>query len=329
MDRKVKPMNDQMLTDEILLEAEDWHQKITTGANAATLRPAFKAWYEENPLHQEAYAQVFMCDDAKVNFHTTERQVAANDNPSIVVRFGALAACLMVLFLAAGQYFTDPDYIEYQTQTAELRDIQLTDGTMITLGASSHLRVADFDQDTRQVELLEGEALFDVAHNADKPFLVSSDSTTVEVLGTQFTVNKSSNYISVALLRGKVNVRQITDTNILPFLEKEKTVTLEPAQTVAVVNGALMRPQAQKIEQMADWVDGKRSYFDAPLSLVIADINRYSATPVHIVDPAIQNLPVTLVFGLNQIDSILQSLPKILPVTLSKGPNGTVIRKAT
>ncbi len=331
MARETDRMHVTAPTDVMLKEAERWHFRMTSDKGKNQYQEAFKTWYDESPLHQQAYAQVFMCKDAGVSFRQSEAQeavppISANDNTRFITVFGAVAACLLILALGVTFFFQAPSFTEYETQMAEVRSIQLEDGSVVILGAASRVLVAEFSGDTRRVILEQGEALFDVAHNKEKPFWVTSGDTTVKVLGTKFTVNSTVDYVSVALLDGKVTVRQITEASLIPFLEEEAVVTLLPAQSVTVTDGFLNKPKTQNIDQMATWVDGKRSYFDAPLSLVVADINRYLREPVHLDSTEIGNLPVTLVFGFNQIDSVLQSLPQILPVTVSTGPYGTVIK---
>ncbi|MEX0298888.1 MAG: FecR domain-containing protein [Kordiimonas sp.] len=328
MDREANGMPENELTDELLEDAEAWYQKVETGALGDELRANFKAWYDESVLHQQAYAQVFMCRDAGLSLEQKKLPKAANDNRRLVSLLGSIAAGLVVLVLGFFYYFLEPSFTEHSTLTAEIKTIHLKDGSTITLGASSRVLVADFGEDSREVILEQGEALFDVEHDKEKPFLVTSGDTVVQVLGTKFAVNSAINYVSVSLLEGKVNVRQVTENSVIPFLEEAAEVTLEPEQSVSVLRGILGEPKAKSIEQMDSWVDGTRSYFDVPLSLVVADINRYVQQPIHIANARTANLSVTLVFGLDQIDSVVQSLPQILPVSIVKRGTNTIIKQA-
>src|SRR3546814_15029131 len=97
-----------------------------------------------------------------------------------------MAACLCVVatlqLLGAGHH---------ATATGEILRVPLRDGSAVTLNSNSEIDV-DFDEGIRHVRLLRGEALFDVAKDSSRPFVVEADSTRVTAVGTSFTVHRVS-----------------------------------------------------------------------------------------------------------------------------------------
>ena len=342
-------MTDVMITDQMISDAKVWYEKLSTRPVTEDKRAAFRLWFEQNPAHQQAYAHVFMCGDENISIPSLPEVVLldavkpANDGSmgpkamaqnanirhnSFALKWGAVAAALFVAILGLNIYFAAPETQEYSTQIAEVRNILLEDGTHVTLGPSSQILVAKFTGDERRVFLEKGEAFFDVAHNPDKPFTVESGRTEIQVLGTKFNMNRTIDYLAVSLLEGKIEIQQERDGGLLPFFNEEETITLLPAQMVTVKKGILSPPEGRKIKQMANWVEGKLNYINIPLRVVIADANRYSRFPLRIEDKSLESLPVTAVFGTDQIDIMIRGLSQILPITVTRGADGSYIIKS-
>ena len=109
---------------------------------------------------------------------------------------------MIVAFIAKGQLHGPP---EYATEVGEQRSFRLADGSTVILDSRSRLRLA-FDNSVRAVDLLQGRALFRVAANPGKPFIVRAGGTTVRVIGTQFDVNESATATVVTVVEGRVAV---------------------------------------------------------------------------------------------------------------------------
>src|SRR5205807_1325966 len=93
----------------------------------------------------------------------------------------------------------------YATAIGEQRSVVLKDGSMIQLNSRSRVEVRYTDHD-RKIALKEGQALFTVARDTQRPFLVSAGDTAVRAVGTQFDVNRLETEIVVTVLEGKVAV---------------------------------------------------------------------------------------------------------------------------
>jgi transmembrane sensor len=85
--------------------------------------------------------------------------------------------------------------------------LELSDGTMIWLNAGSKLSYPTVFSAHKREVTLEGEAYFDVSHNADRPFVVHVKAVDVKVLGTAFSISTFGNLVQTALEQGRVNMQ--------------------------------------------------------------------------------------------------------------------------
>jgi transmembrane sensor len=113
-----------------------------------------------------------------------------------VAVFSILGGILAMLELSAPTY---------ATALGEQRSIQFEDGSTVELNSRSKIRVK-YSRQERDVELIEGQALFHVAHDAGRPFIVAVGSTRVRAVGTQFDVYKKSSGTVVTVVEGRVAV---------------------------------------------------------------------------------------------------------------------------
>jgi transmembrane sensor len=120
--------------------------------------------------------------------------------PSMVLA-SAVLACLAGGLVGLNTYLNS----DYVTATGEQRTIHLSDGSTIELNSKSRVRVL-FSERERDVDLLEGQALFHVAKNPTRPFLVRASGTTVRAVGTQFDVYRKSSGTTVTVVEGRVAV---------------------------------------------------------------------------------------------------------------------------
>jgi transmembrane sensor len=143
-------------------------------------------------------------------------------------RFFIAASVAITMVAASAVYWFESQRGVYSTDIGEQRSIRLDDGTTVELNARSKIRVALHDHE-RDVELIEGQALFRVAKDQARPFIVHSDKTNVLAVGTQFDVYKHHGDTTVTVVEGRVAVFSAT----LP------TAAQAPALTVPAASEAL------------------------------------------------------------------------------------------
>ncbi|KFX27206.1 FecR family protein [Ralstonia solanacearum] len=222
-------------------------------------------------------------------------------------RRGPLIVAGMVAALGA-LLWADPAFHtqRYATAAGARQQIDLSDGTAVTLNTRTVAEV-EWHLRSRQVRLVEGEALFDVAR-AWQPFIVRAGGTKVRVVGTAFNVRRADPRVTVTVLRGRVHVEDASGDAVL----------LGPRQAADTGAGTLNAHTAPDPAAAVAWKDGKLLFDHTPLAQAVADINRYRVAPVTLADPALERLQISGVFDNARTDTLLDLLPSILPVTIRR-----------
>jgi transmembrane sensor len=121
---------------------------------------------------------------------------------ALLATAATVVGLMVIVFVVRGQFHRQP---VYATEVGEQRSFRLADGSTVILDSRSRLRL-DFDDSVRAVDLLQGRALFRVAANPGRPFIVHAGGTTVRVMGTQFDVNENARATVVTVVEGRVAV---------------------------------------------------------------------------------------------------------------------------
>jgi transmembrane sensor len=234
-----------------------------------------------------------------------------------------LAAAAAVAGLAVAIFWTQPPTVdqpattaaviteEYETQLGEVRAIHLSDGSTVTLGARSHI-VVQLGNGERRVRLAQGEAYFDVAKDASRPFYVTAPATAVRVVGTRFDVRVAESHVRVAVDEGIVAVN-------------DRPASLTRGERVDVLpDGALTGVTQVDGSEVAAWREGRLIYDGATLSEVVADLARYRPN-VTLNSAEAGKLRVTAGLRVEQIDQFVDRLPDILPVRVNRTSDAITI----
>lgn len=217
---------EQKSANPVFEQACDWFLKLNNSADE-TLLNDFQAWLDQDPNNEAAYLEVLSMwqslDDIDSGFlepaEVMVRQPTPNERSatateplqkarpvSYLRRFtqtAALAACAaLIAFLTPGYLWQPADY---STATAEQRVIELDDGSRLHLSAQSAVNI-DYSSGARDIELLYGEAFFEVAKDLQRPFRVRSDTQTVQALGTAFNIRMLDKQIQTTLTEGRIKV---------------------------------------------------------------------------------------------------------------------------
>lgn len=224
-----------------------------------------------------------------------------------------VAAGLVALLSAV--LWADPAWHtqRYATAAGERQHLTLPDGSDLTLNTRTVAEV-EWHLRSRQVHLVDGEALFDVAHSTWRPFLVRAGETTVRVVGTAFNVRRADPRVTVTVLRGRVHVENASGDAVL----------LTARQAAESFNSRLTVRAAPDPNAAVAWKDGKLMFDHTPLAQAVADINRYRTTPAVLTDPALGRLQISGVFDSARTDALLDLLPSILPVAVRREAGDTV-----
>lgn len=246
-----------------------------------------------------------------IEIHQTRRP--AHRNTLMVSRKKlATAASLVTLAVAAALIpwsnpFGPPTY---HTQVGEHQSFRLPDGSRVVLDSRSRLRVV-FTAANRQVELLEGQALFYVVRNAQRPFLVRVGGAVVRDIGTQFDVDRQGDGAVVTVVEGQVSVTTPPTRQLASAAPNE---TLSSSLVRASIQPVLLRAGEQldvgsddrsprpihvNVSSVTAWTQGRLVLEAATLSQVAEAFNRYSARELVAHDNGSRPLHLSGVFVTN------------------------------
>lgn len=321
-------------------EAARWLTRLQESTPSLDETARWQQWMSRDPAHARAFWRM---EEVWHGFEEMERpallppEVVARDTYDGTVpvsewlqrqptarRGGqawwpALAACFVVL-VAAGSWVamrqTATEIIE--TRVGENRTVTLSDGSKVSLGGRSRLEVA-FRPERRELTLSAGEALFSVAKDARRPFLVRAGTATVTAVGTLFNVRRGTGRVVVSVIEGRVLVQPMAPTISLPWLNDlerfapvKSNGSSEPLdaghRTVVSRSGFGETVKLRDASLDTRWRSGQLSFEDEPLHYVVEDVNRYARKPIVIDDADTAQLRVSGTVLSEHIDGWVASL---------------------
>ena len=182
-----------------------------------------------------------------------------------------------------------------------------------------------------------GEALFHVAHDRQRPFVVVAGRGAITAIGTAFNVRRDDDRVVVSVTEGKVTVAQQR-----AFSPRREIAAAFSASKVPPVSATLARGQQVAYDgrgelgavQRADpeiatsWRDGRLQYRNEPLKYVVIDINRYSRRQIMLGDRSAEELVFTGTVFQDQIDEWLRGLEDIFPVQVVQTDNDHIFLRS-
>lgn len=205
-----------------------------------------------------------------------------------------------------------------QTRVGERRWIPLPDGSSLELntGTQAELR---FYEDSRHLDLIQGEVMFSVASSPQRPFTVKAGTTQVRVTGTSFTVRRDAEQVKVLVESGSVEVSSGRWWNRQTrYLAAGSGATISPEEGLSIQTDV-------DVAAATAWRQGRLIVRDMSLSEVVAEINRYREQPIRIAEAKLGQQRVTASFLLDEQSAVLQALQQILPLRARTQDDGSII----
>lgn len=203
-----------------------------------------------------------------------------------------------------------PAWTIYSNPKGQIRRIVLADKSVLRLNGASQVRVV-YEDDDRRVGMGQAEAAFTMTPNDDRPFRISSGDRVIEMSGGEINVlretSQSGAHTVLTIRRGQARV--------YPEDRAAEGFDAGPGQEVSWTDGQ-DPPMVRKVNaaNAFAWESHRLAYDKAPLSEVVADLNRYVARPIRIADPALGQLTYTGVLSLEGEDMMLRRIGQVLPV---------------
>ncbi|BBU60476.1 sensor [Methylosinus sp. C49] len=284
--------------------AIEWWTRLDSRAPTPQEREAFVIWLTDDPANREAFEKVCRIwgdlEDLRPLIDAFEVPPPRRTRR---VRVAAVLSGLAITLLS--YVFFDDAWIMLRAQTrtgvAETRTIRLVDGSRIELGPRSAISL-DFDEGKRNVTLLKGEAWFDVAPDAGRPFSVLVARGSVTALGTSFDISTTGERTEITVAQHRVRV-----------MTGGPAIIVDEGEQSAFGPGvAAVDPYRVQVDHVAAWRRGKLIFDDKPLAEVVSVLGHYLSGYILILDPSIRERRVSGVFDAADPIAAISAIEKAL-----------------
>jgi len=319
--------------NEIDKKANLWKIKENEGLNQNEERE-LEVWLK-NKKHKELYEEntqileeCLSLDDDFIQVLENKIQIKESQNNIFYKSRYLMASVVMTCILVFGSFkinaYYNPSYSHnYASVNTKLLHIALPDDSIIDLDVKSNINVQYFEN-KRAVTLKEGKALFSVAKNKNKPFIVKAGNTSIEVLGTKFEVIKVDDNTKINVLEGLVRVDYI-DQNTeskrsIIQLQKEESMILSK-------NGKVLNYGKINSDTIANWKNDIIQFKETSLKDAVVMFSRYSDKKIQFNDQEIEEMKISGKFNTSHYESFLESIQLIYPIKITKRGKILVISK--
>ena len=329
-----------------LEEAARWQARLASPACTGQDRDDFERWLRRDASHAQAYAAaealsaalgrvaessprlLAMADDAfamgdGVNAGAPQLRPShtrLKTHRWIVPATLAAGFSLAVIGVQLANYAEQvaPAPVAYASTAHEQRTITLADGSTVHLDVASEISVR-LSAKRRDIVLVDGRALFEVAHDTSRPFTVSASDSHTTALGTKFQVQRDGQHVVVTLAEGSVAVTGSSGADAW----RDR---LMPGEQITLA-GHAQPPQKRAVDPLivTSWSRGRLVFHGTPLAEALDEVNRYAARKVRLGDPTLASLPVGGNFLAGDSDRIVAAFAAVLPLRVAEGGSGEIV----
>jgi transmembrane sensor len=302
----------QMASKAQAQDAADWVARLS-GEPVEGDWLAFEAWLNAAPGHRAAYDRALalsLAIDHQAPVLIDRIEAAARRPVRVRQTYwgaGLISVAAVAVTFAALHPAPEPKAEVYATAKGERRDLVLSDGTRVSLSAASRLLVT-IERDRRELTLATGEAAFQVAHDANRPFEVRLGDRILRDVGTEFDAVRQAGVIRVTVREGMVAVLRPGAPRSLSLGAGSRMEHKEGNPDTVVT--------AADTDDAFAWRTGRLIYRARPLSEVAADLSRYGADEVRVQGPA-ADLKFTGVLTIDDQADMVRRVTGLLPVVAS------------
>lgn len=306
-------------------EAASWYARLQSPECEAAERREFETW-RAVPANAAAYEEVLhLLGDVAMLAAADERlrelpvPAAPRRRKSRWQVPAAVAAGIVAAVWLGGwvvpRATNDTAEVFYATSSNRPSEHVLDDGSIVHLDVRSEVRVRMSPQ-RRDIELLRGRAVFDVAKDRERPFAVTAGSGVVTALGTLFEVDRRAERVVVTLVEGSVSVA-----------DERNSLRLEPGEQLSISQATDEPWQKSAIDAQAEtsWLHGRHVFRALPLAEAVREVNTYAAKKVRLGDPSLGALRVSGNFLVGDSTSIAAGFAAVLPLRIRDGGNEIVL----
>jgi transmembrane sensor len=301
----------------IRLEAANWVVRLDADDVSTQERQALEAWLAADAAHRQAFerAQAGWDELSALTPYALRStnalsSVAAPANAPWLRVGGAVAAALAIAVLGVGLLRTlGPAPVAatpFESAVGEQNRVPLPDGSFMLLNTASRAEIR-FDEQTRVVALLAGEAFFEVAKDPERPFRVDTAGGSVTAVGTAFAVSVWDGAVQVAVTEGTVSVRALAAAS---SSASAPPVELAVGESVRIAAEAVVLDTQPLValERQLSWRTGILEFEDEPLGAVVQSVSRYTDLRIDI-HPSLEDRRFGGAFPVGDVEALLGALP--------------------
>jgi len=346
-------MTPPLRSDRIRAEAIDWFLKFQEPARGRPPPQGFAEWLRRSPEHIQEYLDVACLWDLldvpdECSYETTTLIEAAREHHEadnivrLQDRYGsrpwplhkhprrrnskmiaAWAACALLAMSGWVGNVRWHSVTEFATVIGEQHSVTLQDGSVVFLNTASKMDVR-WSASERHIDLIRGEARFQVARDPTRPFIVTTTNAQVRAVGTAFNIRASAQSTQVAVMEGQVVVTIATPIRSTVELEGSASDIRLTAGERASVTSAGIEPNAgPSIESVAAWPQRRLVFRGETLDTIVNEFNRYRTRPLVLDDPELARLEISGAFDLGDPDSLLAYLRTFETVRVERPFDGS------
>lgn len=327
-------------------EAGEWLLRLQEGDMSREQRGELVDWLRESPLHVAEMLRIASVHGALEQFERwagLSTQGAEKDDAVVVLPTAAarrapvtkkrpvaawsLAAAVACIAIALGMLLPSLRGHVIETERGERREVSLADGSVVQIDPETRLRVKLEDQ-SRQIFLETGRALFRVAKDPSRPFVVHADATSVRAIGTAFGVERRKQGVVVTVAEGKVAVEGgAVPVNTSPEKASATEIVLVANEQITVQPTVPATPEVRKVdsERALAWAEGRLVFEDTPVAEVVVQFNRYNSIQIQIRDERLARRPISGVFNAAHPDSFVDFLRAGAVVQVDRHSGGQIV----
>ena len=314
--------------EKIEAEASRWLAARDARSPSPEDDAAFDRWIDEDIRHRVAYLKLesaWSRADRLRELQPLDRRI----DPDLLRAHGvrgrwpmAMAASLVLALVVASVFFARAwlGWEHYETPVGGFSRIVLEDGSVIDLNTNSELRVR-MGRGDREVQLVRGEGRFQVAHDAQRPFVVSAGDAAVRAVGTAFSVRlRESAQVEVLVAEGAVQI-DTTHAVQAPPVQAGEAAVLHSDHI------AVSRIEPQVLERRFAWTSGQIQLRGETLDEAVSEFNRYNRRQLRLADASLAELRVGGTFNATDPDSFAAALASTFGLRVDAGePDAIILR---
>jgi transmembrane sensor len=329
-------------------EAAEWAARLAGGEMTPADHAAFARWRGESEQNRDAFERFSGLWDGLDKLEDLNAYASAGDAPTersflrrVAVALPALAAVLLAV-VAIGALLnrdgleTRPARFaaDYQTKVGGQEIVTLPDGSKLTLNTDSRI-ATEFTETERRVKLLRGEAFFEVAHDASRPFSVYAGNGVVRAVGTAFSVRlNKANKLDVMVSEGRVALSAAKPLAGTPSVSRPARTVMELTAGQSAVFSAehveiLEHVTPTEIDRKLSWRVGMLAFAGEPLSDVVDEVGRYSDVDIEVRGDELRAMPIAGYFKAGEVEGFVEALHIMTGVEVTEVAPGHLVLSAS